>query len=442
MDTAFQAFGWGVVSAISLPLGALLGVVLRPGRKINSAFMAFGAGALLFALTIELFGESIHASSGSGIGILLAMMIGAVVGGLLFDALNHLLNSKGAFARSLSTARRYILSLKRSKTERLVRQLSKIELLASIPPEAIAELIPSLTLEAYRAGDIIFRQGEPGDALYFVASGSISISAFRNGESHEVARMGENDVFGEIALFSNVPRTATARCLEDTQVYRLAHWEFVRLMETEPDLKNKFAHLAKQRVDDLHEKIQSKGSLEWSEAVQERLNKLRLPVSDEYIQSETEKVLTKGHGAAFAIWLGILIDAIPESLVIGMLTKSAAGISFSLIAGVFLANFPEAMSSSKTMSDGGMNTRRIILMWSSLMLITGIGALFGAALFPADPQGEVAFLVAGIRGVAAGAMLTMIAETMLPEAFDQGGAIVGMSTLFGFLTALAVKILV
>ncbi len=64
MDVPFNmvriAFFWGIISAVSLPLGAWIGLMTRPGKKITSALMAFGAGALLFALTIELFSEALH----------------------------------------------------------------------------------------------------------------------------------------------------------------------------------------------------------------------------------------------------------------------------------------------------------------------------------------------------------------------------------------------
>ena len=81
-------------------------------------------------------------------------------------------------------------------------------------------------------------------------------------------------------------------------------------------------------------------------------------------------------------------------------------------------------------------------MWMSLCLLTGIGALIGTALFPVHPQGVLLYIIFGIEGIAAGAMLTMIAETMLPEAFEQGGGpIVGLSTLSGFLAGLAVKLI-
>jgi len=77
------------------------------------------------------------------------------------------------------------------------------------------------------------------------------------------------------------------------------------------------------------------------------------------------------------------------------------------------------------------------VMWASLMIITGIGAYLGNIFFFGAPQ----FLFVIIQGIAAGAMLTMIAETMLPEAFHKGGAITGFSTLLGFLAALFFKTL-
>jgi Na+/proline symporter len=111
------------------------------------------------------------------------------------------------------------------------------------------------------------------------------------------------------------------------------------------------------------------------------------------------------------------------------------------IAGVFLANMPEAMSSAVSMRANEMSLKKIYMMWGSICLLTGIGAFLGAIMFPEDPTGGLFFLMVGIESLAAGAMLTMIAETMLPEAFEQGGAIVGLATLGGFLAALTVKVI-
>jgi len=142
-----------------------------------------------------------------------------------------------------------------------------------------------------------------------------------------------------------------------------------------------------------------------------------------------------------AIWMGIFIDGIPESLIIGMMALSPGGMSMAFIAGVFLANLPEAMSSSVSMQKSGMSVKKILVMWGSLTVLTAIGAGLGATIFPANPEGNIFYFILGIEGLAAGAMLTMIAETMLPEAFEQGGRIIGFATLVGFLTALIVKVL-
>ncbi|MDP2646374.1 MAG: hypothetical protein Q8P24_15660 [Desulfobacterales bacterium] len=181
----------------------------------------------------------------------------------------------------------------------------------------------------------------------------------------------------------------------------------------------------------------------WEESAQNNLDRLSIPVTESDFNQEIKK--HSGGGAALAIWMGIALDGIPESLVIGMLvviaTESNTAMSLAFIAGVFLANLPEAMSSAVTMKRQGSSFGKIFWMWMSLCVMTGIGALMGALIFPAHPVGALRYFISGIEGLAAGAMLTMIAETMLPEAFEHGGgAIVGLSTLIGFLAALGVKI--
>ena len=111
-------FFWGTLSAVSLPLGAVIGLWSRPGQKTTSALMAFGAGALLFALTIELFGHALHvASDAHGViidtWIIVVTMAGALAGGLLFELLNQILNNRGAFLRKGALIRKHISREKR-----------------------------------------------------------------------------------------------------------------------------------------------------------------------------------------------------------------------------------------------------------------------------------------------------------------------------------------
>jgi zinc transporter ZupT len=174
--------------------------------------------------------------------------------------------------------------------------------------------------------------------------------------------------------------------------------------------------------------------------------------SSEIPTDQEVQVAAKSHDSApMSIWLGILLDGIPESFVIGagflMLLgrKMALGdpsfsdvIPYTLIAGLFLSNFPEAMSSSIGMKNIGWKTFKIMMMWVSLMLITALGAVFGYYFGAQIPE---LFAIA-VEGLAAGAMLTMIAQTMIPEAVHIGGHhVVGLSTLAGYLGAVAFKLL-
>jgi zinc transporter ZupT len=165
-----------------------------------------------------------------------------------------------------------------------------------------------------------------------------------------------------------------------------------------------------------------------------------------------QKAKEEHKGAPLAIWLGILIDGIPESFVIGsgllVLLQSKAQllgslsfgdvVPYTLIAGLFLSNFPEALASSSNMRLQGWGKRRIFLLWFSLMVITAAGA--GGGFLLADTLSHAWLSLA--EGLAAGAMLTMIAAAMIPEAVHMGKAnVVGLSTLAGFLAAISFKLL-
>ncbi len=435
-----SAFFWGIISAVSLPLGAITGMFIKPSRRITSALMAFGAGALLFALTIELFSETLHYGKEQGNEIVYAMIIGALIGGGFFDFINHVLNNNGAYLGSWAKTRKYLRRMKRSMVRRLLEELSRVRLLQSLPPAAIAKLIPHIERQTFKTGEIIFREGEVGSTLYFIISGEVGITSYdQNGTKRNVAVLEQNDTFGEMALLSHQPRNATARALEDTEVFKVLHEDFDSLLSQSQDLRKTVKTLFDKRAEELSEKISDYRAEKWKREAMGHLQKMQISVTQQEIDEAGKKAMGRG-GAAFAIWLGILLDGIPESLIIGMLSASVTGMSMAFITGVFLANLPESMSSAVIMRKGGMRIRKILWMWSSLCIVTGMGAVMGVLLFPTQPRGTIFLWIAGIEGMAAGAMLTMIAETMLPEAFEQGGAIVGFSTLMGFLTALIVKL--
>lgn len=441
MELVQKAFFWGIVSAISLPLGASIGLIIRPGRKITSALMAFGAGALLFALTIELFAEALEHAAEHGRETVFVTMVGAILGGLLFDLLNQILNNRGAFIRRLGITRKYIGKLKLITAKRVIHKLSHVTLLQALPPGEIVRLLAHMKREAFHPGTVIFREGEEANTLYFILSGEVEIlRADGAGEERLISTLIANDTFGEMALLSDSRRTATARVRTPTRVLKVLYDDFDALLADSVVLQEAVQSLFYERTEDLARKSPGLEASQWKEECLQHLDHLHLPVTDSEID-EASRQAARSRGAALAIWLGIALDGIPESLIIGLLTASAAGISLAFIVGVFLANLPEAMSSAVGMSRSGMKQGRVLWMWISLCLLTGLGAVIGSVIFPAHPTPAHYFWILGIEGMAAGAMLTMIAETMLPEAYEQGGAIVGFSTLMGFLTALVVKIL-
>ncbi|MEW5909212.1 MAG: cyclic nucleotide-binding domain-containing protein [Thermodesulfobacteriota bacterium] len=446
MTTAFLALMWGSISAFSLPLGAVVGLWAKPLRRMTSALMAFGGGALLFALTIELFAHSLHIShQGDDVWIILATMMGAALGGILFEFLNQILSDRGGYLRKVSLLNRRIHLLKRRHAQEMIAALSQVKLLTVLPPDEFVHVIPSLKRERHSSGSVIFRQGDLGRKLYFIVSGKVQVIRESESIPHLLAELGSGDVVGEIALLSDEPRFATAKAVTDIEVYSLHRSDFEVLLKRFPELQESIRKILQARIKYMETRhdISTEDARLWREKALMNLKHLSIPVMEEdRLHHSTEQ---KGDTAALSIWLGIALDGIPESLVIGMLTvdavSSGASISLAFIAGVFLANFPEAMSSAVSMNRQGIGKLKIIWMWISLCIMTGLGALIGALIFPGDPQGTMAYLIAGIEGIAAGAMLTMIADTMLPEAFEQGGgAIAGLSTLAGFLAALSVKV--
>ena len=144
---------------------------------------------------------------------------------------------------------------------------------------------------------------------------------------------------------------------------------------------------------------------------------------------ENRKSGTKAaaHTGATAIILGIVLDGIPESAVLGLSLIEGA-VSVTMLAAVIISNLPEALAATSGMRKGGWAPRNIWLLWAAVVLVSALAAALGYGLFDNSSDALVAFVMA----FAAGAILTMLADTMMPEAFESSGAYVGLATTFGF----------
>lgn len=138
-------------------------------------------------------------------------------------------------------------------------------------------------------------------------------------------------------------------------------------------------------------------------------------------------------GSATAIAIGALLDGIPESMSIGIGLLGGRSVSLVMVAAVFLSNVPESLSAAAGMKKAGHSTRYVLLLWSSVVAVSAVSAWLGYVAL----AGVGEHVLGAIQAFAAGAILTMLSSTMLPEAYESGGAVVGVVTSLGFLAAFA-----
>jgi zinc transporter, ZIP family len=142
-------------------------------------------------------------------------------------------------------------------------------------------------------------------------------------------------------------------------------------------------------------------------------------------------------GSSLSIVLGTVLDGIPESMVIGLTIYAGGAVGAAYLAAVFISNLPESISSTSGLLVSGWKRSRILWMWVSIALVSGLASLAGYGLFQNSSPGVVAFVLA----FAAGAILTMLANTMMPEAFEHGGKLVGIMVTLGFAVAFTIHLL-
>ena len=139
-----------------------------------------------------------------------------------------------------------------------------------------------------------------------------------------------------------------------------------------------------------------------------------------------------GNGAGIAIVLGNVLDTIPGCLVIGANFNGLANLSLTLMLGMFLGGIPEAAASAVMLTRAGYKPRVIFALWATVLLAGMVAAVLGKVLIGTSESLSAVFCEA----VAGGAVLALVAHTMIPEAIHEGGSVVVLPTVAGFLFAL------
>jgi ZIP family zinc transporter len=142
-------------------------------------------------------------------------------------------------------------------------------------------------------------------------------------------------------------------------------------------------------------------------------------------------------GSALAIVLGSVLDGIPESMVIGLTIFEGGKVGAAYLIAVLISNLPESISSTAGLLTGGWKSARILWMWIAITVVSGLASLAGYSLFQHASANTVAFVLT----FAAGAILTMLADSMMPEGYEHGGKWVGVVTTLGFAVAFVIHTL-
>lgn len=135
-----------------------------------------------------------------------------------------------------------------------------------------------------------------------------------------------------------------------------------------------------------------------------------------------------------AIVLGALLDGLPESAVLGLTLLQTGDIGLALLVAVFVSNLPESIAASASLQNSGWPLSRVLGLWTAIAIASAMASGLGYALLDGASPETLAFILA----FAGGAILTMLATSMMPEAYEHSGRIVGVVTVMGFFVAFAI----
>ena len=421
----------GLGTTSSTLLGVAIGLYVPFSKRPLACLLAFAAGALISALAIELAYEGARALHNRGFNAHAAWAFiagGFAAGAVIYYSASLFLEKKGAAVRYVTQFREYALARKQTDGSERIKLLAKCDLMRHLPAEQIEQILPCIRARQLQAGEILFKAGDPGDALYIVARGKVEVLADGQRDAQAaggaIAVLGEGHAFGEMALLSGGLRTATIRAAEDTELLEICKDDFERLVVADHQLAD-----AVKRIS--HERAISNLSTGGSDpAIRAKVASQSL---DHLTRHETKEMLTSAaRGAGMAIIFGNVLDTIPGCLVIGAKFTAIGNLSLTLILGMFLGGIPEAAASASMLTKAGYRPVTIFGLWSTVLVAGVVAAAAGKAFIGSSD----ALMAIFAQAVAGGAVLALVAHAMIPVALEEGGSLVVLPTVAGFLFAL------
>ena len=421
----------GFMTTASSLLGAAIGLYVQFPKRVLAAILAFAAGALISALAIELAFAGAEELRRQAFGMQAAWAFiagGFALGAVAYYWMTLFLEKKGAAVRLPARFREYALGRKQEETKELIGLLSKCDLLRHLPPEGIEAVLPRIRKRRLGAGEIVFRANAPGDALYIVATGNVDVLT----ASHDpavnalapIASLGPGQAFGEMALLTGGPRTATIRAAVETELLEIGKADFAELVKNDRQLASAVQRLSHERaISNLSAGGPNPST--WARIASSSVEHMS--------RAEADSLLAQaGHGAGLVIVLSNILDTLPGCLVIGAKFNGVESLSLTLMLGMFLGNIPEAAASAAMMKKADYSARTIFGLWSIVILAGIMGAVVGNVFIGSSLSLTTIFA----QAVAGGAVLACVVHAMIPEAIHEGGSVVVLPTVGGFLLAL------
>jgi zinc transporter, ZIP family len=154
-------------------------------------------------------------------------------------------------------------------------------------------------------------------------------------------------------------------------------------------------------------------------------------------KSNGDATSQKPSASGLAIILGAALDGIPESIVLGLTLTGGGGVGITFLLAILLSNLPEGIAGTTDLLESGWTGAQILRVWTIVVIASAVAALAGYAVFGvASPN-----IVASVKAFAGGAIIAMLADSMIPEAYENGGDFVGFVTTVGFATAFGLTLL-
>jgi CRP-like cAMP-binding protein len=415
----------GLATTSSSLLGAAIGLYVPFSKRPLACLLAFAAGSLISALAIELAYEGAQSLHDQGFHARAAwafVSAGFALGAVIYYSASIFLEKKGAAVRYVTQFREYALARKQADTKARIKLLAACDLMRHLPAEQIEQILPCIRDRQLKAGEILFKAGDAGDALYIVSCGKVEVLA--DGARGAIAVLGAAHAFGEMSLLSGGPRTATIRAVEDTDLLKIGKDDFDMLVAADVQLADAVQRISHQRAISNLSAGGTDAAL-WAKVASRSLDHLN--------RHEAGKMLAEAaNGAGMAIVFGNILDTIPGCLVIGAKFTAFGNLSLTLMLGMFLGGIPEAAASASMLTKAGYRPAVIFGLWSTVLFAGVVAAAAGKAFIGSSD----ALMAVFAQALAGGAVLALVAHAMIPVALEEGGSLVVLPTVAGFLFAL------